>query len=142
MRVQPPGCVIPDARSAGGNPSCCSLDLDNERQPPCNPVFLREAGVSGKTYWVYLLASRRNGTLYIGVTNDLARRVHEHKSGAVPGFTRRYGVHMLVWYENYSEIDEAIAREKSLKRWERAWKIRLIEGFNPQWQDLYFTLNG
>jgi putative endonuclease len=93
-------------------------------------------------YWVYILASRRNGTLYIGVTNDLSRRVFEHKSKLVSGFTKRYGVDTLVWYEVHGDIDEAIAREKSLKRWRRDWKLKLIENMNPGWKDLYFDLNG
>lgn len=94
----------------------------------------------GRTYFVYVLASRRNGTLYIGVTNDLARRVHEHQAGAVPGFTRRYGVRELVWFETHSDITEAIAREKQLKGWNRAWKLKLIESVNPTWADLTATL--
>ena len=93
-----------------------------------------------RRYFVYILASRRNGTLYIGVTNNLARRVYEHRTEAVAGFTSRYGVTMLVWYEDYERIDEAITREKMLKRWRRAWKIELIEAFNPDWRDLYATL--
>jgi putative endonuclease len=92
-------------------------------------------------YYVYLLASRRNGTLYLGVTNDLARRVGEHKSRRIPGFTRKYGVDQLVWYETYERIDEAISREKDIKKWRRAWKLRLIEAMNPRWDDLYLTLN-
>jgi putative endonuclease len=87
-------------------------------------------------YIVYLLASRRNGTLYIGVTNDLHRRISEHKMGVVPGFTRRYGVHQLVWFESFERIDEAIAREKQLKGWNRAWKLSLIEAANPEWRDV------
>ena len=94
-----------------------------------------------RLYWVYILASRRNGTLYVGVTNDLSRRVHEHKQKIADGFTRKYDVDQLVWYESHANIDEAIAREKSLKRWRRAWKLKLIEDFNPDWSDLYFTLN-
>jgi putative endonuclease len=92
-------------------------------------------------YYVYLLASRRNGTLYLGVTNDLARRVGEHKSRRIPGFTRKYGVDQLVWYETYERIDEAISREKDITKWRRAWKLRLIEAMNPRWDDLYLTLN-
>jgi len=88
-------------------------------------------------YFVYMLASRRHGTLYIGVTNDLVRRVHEHRSHAVPGFTRRYDVQRLVWFELHDEIQAAIQREKSLKRWLRAWKVALIEQANPSWRDLY-----
>ena len=94
-----------------------------------------------RIYYVYMLASQRNGTLYIGVTNDLARRVYEHRTGAVPGFTAKYGVKLLVWYELHGMIDEAIAQEKRIKRWRRAWKLELIERFNPQWRDLYETLN-
>jgi putative endonuclease len=94
-----------------------------------------------RSYWVYILASKRNGTLYIGVTNNLSRRVHEHRTKTKEGFTSRYGVFLLVWSEEYGDIYEAIAREKSLKRWERAWKLKLIEAANPDWQDLYETLN-
>ncbi len=87
-----------------------------------------------------MLASSRHGTLYVGVTNDLARRVHEHKSKLIPGFTKTYCVDRLVWYETYSRIDEAIAREKALKKWRRDWKAVLIEEANPEWTDLYPTL--
>ena len=87
-------------------------------------------------YFVYILASRRNGTLYVGVTNDLVRRVEQHQAKQVPGFTRRYGVTTLVWFETHERIDEAIAREKQLKGWNRAWKIRLIETSNPGWVDV------
>jgi putative endonuclease len=85
---------------------------------------------------VYLLASQRNGTLYVGVTNDVTRRMSEHKAKLVPGFTRQYGVDKLVYIEEYNSILEARARERSLKRWRRAWKIDLIEKLNPTWQDL------
>jgi putative endonuclease len=88
-------------------------------------------------YYVYILAGRRHGTLYIGVTNDLVRRVHEHRCHAVPGFTRRYHVERLVWFEPHDDIGAAIRREKSLKRWLRAWKVVLIEQTNPTWRDLY-----
>lgn len=93
-------------------------------------------------YHVYLLASRKHGTLYVGVTNNLARRVHEHRTAASPGFTSTYGVTRLVWYESYTYILEAIDREKALKKGRRDWKIRLIEDFNPDWSDLYPTLSG
>ncbi len=93
------------------------------------------------TYYVYMLASRRHGTLYIGVTNDLPRRTGEHRSKAVSGFTAQYDVTRLVWYESYARIDEAIAREKALKKRRRDWKIRLIEEMNPAWEDLYPVLN-
>jgi putative endonuclease len=95
-----------------------------------------------KLYYVYMLASRRNGTLYTGVTNDLARRVWEHKSNLAEGFSRKYGVHLLVWYECHENINTAIAREKQLKGWNRAWKLRLIEQHNSGWNDLTGTLNG
>lgn len=88
------------------------------------------------SYFVYMLASRRNGTLYVGVTSDLLRRSAEHKEKQVPGFTRRYGVDILVWYEVHDDINQAIAREKQIKSWNRAWKLRLIEKHNSGWNDL------
>jgi len=91
-------------------------------------------------YYVYLLASQPQGTLYVGVTNDLARRVFEHKNDLTEGFTQRYGVHRLVYYETYGDIREAIAREKAIKKWRRAWKVALIERENPTWSDLYDQL--
>ena len=91
-------------------------------------------------FCVYLLASRRHGTLYLGVTGDLVRRVHEHKSHDVRGFSARYGVDRLVWFEVYDNPTDAIAREKALKKWRRDWKIRLIEEQNPDWRDLYPVL--
>tara|TARA_R110002072_G_scaffold13606_5_gene57246 strand:+ start:1106 stop:1393 length:288 start_codon:yes stop_codon:yes gene_type:complete len=92
-------------------------------------------------YFVYILASRRNGTLYVGVTNDLARRVYEHRTGAVDGFTRKYNVKRLVWYETHSDVERAIAREKTIKRWPRRYKLNVIEKMNPEWDDLYEVLN-
>ena len=86
-------------------------------------------------YFVYLLASKRNGTLYVGVTSDLTRRIEAHKAKSVPGFTKQYGVDRLVYVEEYSSIDEARARESALKRWRRTWKLELIEKDNPQWLD-------
>jgi len=88
-------------------------------------------------YHVYLLASRKEGVLYIGVTGDLVRRVHEHREKAVPGFTSCYNVEKLVWFETYDDPVAAITREKELKKWRRAWKIALIEKDNPDWHDLY-----
>ena len=88
-------------------------------------------------FHVYLLASRRDGTLYLGMTRDLARRVHEHKSKVLPGFSRKYGVDRLVWYEEYPTDMEAIEREKDIKKWRRQWKVNLIEESNPDWADLY-----
>jgi putative endonuclease len=88
-------------------------------------------------YYVYILASKKYGTLYIGVTSDLVRRVYEHKTKATPGFTTKYGVDKLVLFEMYDDATTAIAREKELKKWRRDWKTRLIEEQNPDWDDLY-----
>ncbi|MBN8956953.1 MAG: GIY-YIG nuclease family protein [Rhizobiales bacterium] len=89
------------------------------------------------SYFVYILASRPHGTLYVGVTNDLVRRVYEHRMGVVPGFTQKYGVRTLVYYEVHDDIGEAILREKRIKRWARAWKVDLIEKENEDWHDLW-----
>jgi len=89
---------------------------------------------------VYLLASRRNGTLYVGVTSNLVKRVWEHKEDLAEGFTKRYGVHTLVWYEPHESMEAAIRREKAIKEWKRRWKLELIEKTNPQWRDLYGEL--
>ncbi len=89
---------------------------------------------------VYMLVSRPYGTLYIGVTSNLVKRVWEHKSDFVEGFTKKYGVHTLVWYELHETMEAAIRREKVLKKWNRNWKIRLIESFNPEWKELYETI--
>ena len=94
-----------------------------------------------RTYFVYIMASRRNGTLYVGVTNNLALRAHQHRTGVGSTFTTKYGVKMLVWYESYGDVNEAIAREKQLKTWARKWKLALIERFNRDWRDLYEQLN-
>lgn len=87
--------------------------------------------------YVYILASMKNGTLYTGVTTDLVRRVHEHRNGFVRGFTQRYRVHRLVYFEIHEDIREAIYREKQIKKWNRNWKLRLIRRSNPEWTDLY-----
>jgi putative endonuclease len=103
----------------------------------------RRAGIqkSGKEmdtqYFVYILASKRNGTLYVGVTSALAKRIWEHKNGAVEGFTKEHGVKTLVYYEGHKDVEQAIRREKRLKRWDRRWKLELIEKDNPEWRDLY-----
>ena len=89
--------------------------------------------------WVYMLASKRNGTLYTGVTSNLDDRVFQHKHDLIKGFTQRYGVHRLVWFEEHDDIRQAIAREKQIKGWNRAWKLRLIEKLNPDWKDLYLS---
>jgi putative endonuclease len=90
---------------------------------------------------VYILASHKRGALYVGVTNNLARRVEEHRIGVVDSFTRRYGIHHLVWFEAHDSVEAAITREKRLKTWLRAWKIRLIEESNPEWRDLAAELD-
>ena len=91
---------------------------------------------------VYILASQRNGTLYVGVTSNLAQRVWQHKQDEAEGFTHRYRVHTLLWYEPQPSMEVAITREKQIKEWKRAWKLRLIEESNPRWRDLYDDLNG
>ena len=88
-------------------------------------------------FYVYILASRRNGTLYTGMTDDLVRRVWQHRTGAVPGFTNKYGVKMLVWYEQHETRESALIRERQIKNWNRAWKLKLIEQMNPRWRDLW-----
>lgn len=90
-----------------------------------------------KQFYVYILANQRNGTLYVGVTSDLVKRVWQHKSNVVKGFTQKYGVHQLVYYEQHGNSYSAIQREKRLKEWKRQWKLDLIEGMNPDWKDLY-----
>jgi len=89
---------------------------------------------------VYILASQRNGTLYIGVTSDLVKRVWQHKNDVFEGFTKEYGVHMLVWFELHEDMESGIIREKRLKKWNREWKLRLIEEMNPEWKDLYDSI--
>lgn len=92
--------------------------------------------------WVYILASARNGTLYTGVSSDLIKRIYRHRSDATEGFTRKYQVHRLVYFEKHATVLAAIAREKAIKKWRRAWKIQLIEATNPYWKDLYPDLLG
>jgi putative endonuclease len=111
------------------------------RAPPCgrprNDITEKREYLS---YYVYLLANRKDGTLYLGFTNDLVRRIYEHKNKVVSGFTARYGVDRLVWFECYDDPTSAITREKDIKKWRRAWKIRLIERCNPNWLDLYESI--
>jgi putative endonuclease len=92
------------------------------------------SGVGG---WIFIMTNRRNGVLYVGVTSNLSRRAWEHREGVIKGFTKRYGLKLLVYYEYYPDIRDAIQREKNMKHWPRAWKARLINGFNPEWADLY-----
>gem|GEM_PF-135688 len=103
-----------------------------------------QAGVhkSHEQYYVYILDSKRNGTLYIGVTNDLLKRVFQHKSDVIEGFTKKYQVHQLVYYDVHHDVKQAISREKRMKKWKRQWKITLIEQSNPHWEDLYDSLIG
>jgi putative endonuclease len=91
--------------------------------------------------WVYFMSNRRNGTLYVGVTANLSARVFQHREGRIEGFTARYGLKRLVYYERFEDIRDAIQREKTIKHWPRAWKVRLIHGMNPDWDDLTGTLN-
>ena len=93
-----------------------------------------------KIYFIYILTNKRNGTLYIGITNDLKRRIYEHKQGLVEGFTKKYGLKTLVYYELHQNIESAITREKQLKKWKRLWKLRVIEEKNNNWEDLYERL--
>ena len=92
------------------------------------------------SFYVYIVASRRNGTLYIGMTDELVRRVWMHREGILPGFTKRYGVKTLVWYEQRESRESAFARERAMKKWNRTWKIELIHKMNPEWRDLYVEL--
>lgn len=91
-------------------------------------------------YWMYILCSKPYGTLYVGVTNDLVRRVYEHKQKLIEGFTKLYGIDKLVYFEQFNDSKDAIHREKCIKKWNRSWKINLIEQSNANWQDLYFTI--
>jgi len=95
-----------------------------------------------RTYYTYIMASQRNGTLYVGVTSDLIKRVYEHKNNLAEGFTSKYDVHQLVYFEQHLDVTVAIRREKRLKEWHRKWKLALIEIDNPNWRDLYFDITG
>jgi len=94
-----------------------------------------------KDYYIYILTNKKYGTLYIGITNNLLRRVYEHKNGAIKGFTKKYNLNKLVYFEQINDINSAILREKRLKKWNRAWKIELIESINPEWKDLSESFN-
>ena len=96
----------------------------------------------GKTYFVYIVTNRKHGVVYTGVTNDIVRRTSEHRDGLLPGFTRTHGCKHLVWFEGHEDIHDAIAREKRIKKWHRAWKDRLIEETNPDWRDLWWDIIG
>ena len=114
----------------------------NERRKRAAPepsVRPRESGdpeTRAMSFWVYILASRRNGTLYVGMTDDLVRRAWEHRNGTIPGFTKKHRVHTLVWYEQHETRESAFQRERQMKKWNRAWKLKLIEQSNREWRDL------
>ena len=91
--------------------------------------------------FVYIMSNKRNGILYVGVTNDLLRRAHEHRNGLVQGFTKQYGLKRLVYYERHDDIRSALQREKTIKHWSRAWKVRTVHGFNPKWDDLFDAIS-
>jgi putative endonuclease len=93
-----------------------------------------------KPGYVYIVASQRNGTIYVGSTSDLPQRAYRHREGTIPGFTRKYGCKMLVWYQAYDDLDAARYRELQMKEWKRAWKLKVIEEMNPDWSDLYASL--
>jgi putative endonuclease len=93
-----------------------------------------------KNFYVYILCSKQNGTLYTGVTSNLVKRVYEHKNNLADGFTRKYYVHLLIWYEVHQTAESAITREKQIKTWKRSWKLKLIEEHNPEWNDLYESI--
>jgi putative endonuclease len=93
-----------------------------------------------KRFYVYILSNKRNGTLYTGVTSDLVKRIYEHKNNLVDGFTKKYSIHRLIWYEPHETAETAIIRERQIKKWKRQWKLELIERHNPQWNDLSETL--
>ncbi len=97
--------------------------------------------MNDKRFWIYIVADKPYGTLYLGVTSDLARRAYEHREGLYAGFTQKYGLRQLVYYEEHSSAEAAIEREKKLKKWKRNWKIQLIAKLNPTWRDLYLDLN-
>ncbi len=103
-------------------------------------IFTNSYGFILKNFYVYILCSKRNGTLYTGVTSNLVKRVYEHKNNLVDGFTKKYYVHRLIWYESHQTAEDAITREKQIKAWKRAWKLRLIEESNPEWNDLYESI--
>lgn len=124
-----------DARHKGGHDEVFAKFVMTGLVP-----VIHDLHTSRMTGFVYLMTNRLNGTLYCGVTNDIARRTHEHREGRIPGFTRRYGLNRLVWFEEHFSIADAIQRETSIKRWPRAYKVRLIHENNPAWNDLYETL--
>jgi putative endonuclease len=124
----------PRVKPAGDVPVCRTK---SGRHRAFSPPVTGEATRTELDFWVYILANRRGGTLYVGVTNDLVRRAFEHREGLIPGFTKRYGIKMLVYYERHDTAAAAIQREKNIKHWPREWKIDLVLSMNPDWRDLY-----
>jgi putative endonuclease len=128
-----------------GNAESCELlqHLSNKTSPSLEHVtFGIEDSTMDRSSYVYMLASGLNGTLYVGVTSDLVKRVWQHREGLAEGFTKRYRVKMLVWYEIHADIMEAIRREKQIKKWDRSWRVELIQKTNPRWRDLYADIVG
>jgi putative endonuclease len=117
-----------------------SREGGNPERFPTAIRFQETAAGREKQYFVYILASKRNGTLYICITSDLIKRIYEHRNNLVNGFTKKYNVHTLVYYETTGDVHSAILRERQLKKWRRSWKMALIEKNNPQWRDLYDEL--
>ncbi len=130
------------SKSTDSSCQCTIIDFSDES---ITPPLLSPRRRSGSSlivfmYYVYIMASRRNGTIYVGVTDDLVKRVWQHKEGVFDGFTRRYGCKILVWFDATEDVMSAIQREKQIKEWKRRWKLRLIEQANPEWADLYVTI--
>ncbi len=136
------------AKAGSGKPETCARVGGYKKN-----VIPAEAGIQSfpsfprrresrnmKKFYVYILCNKRNGTLYTGVTSDIVKRVYEHKNDLVEGFTKKYNVHHLVWYEIHESAESAIVREKQIKKWKRAWKLKIIEKENPQWIDLYKSI--
>jgi putative endonuclease len=129
----------PESRDSGSGPE----PVSGRHKAPTrwdHPGMTFTIRTTVMAYYVYILASRKDGATYIGVTNDIVRRVFEHRTKAVPGFTSKYNITRLVWFEIYDDPVSAISREKELKKWKRAWKTQLIEAQNPQWDDLYESI--
>ena len=114
-------------------------DIDEQVTSTTTPCLARPME---REYYVYIVANRKHGTIYAGVTNDLVRRVYEHREGEIDGFTREHGCKHLVWFETHTDVDAAIQREKRIKKWRRRWKDELIEATNPDWRDLWWEITG
>jgi putative endonuclease len=123
-----------------GGPKDRTRNLEIPGSCFARPGMTTERAIEGMSYYVYILASRKDGAIYIGMTNDLVRRVYEHRTKAVPSFTSKYKITRLVWFEIYDDPISAITREKELKKWKRSWKAQLIETRNPEWNDLYESI--